>query len=413
MILLLYYVADEIFSPDYKKYQMMYRERLADLAKSDTVQKPAETFPIQVRQIVSRDLQRTDRCVSCHVAMEDPRMQDEKNPLKAHPDHLLEIHDVQKIGCTVCHDGQGRALNEKDAHARSITGWEKPLLPDLFVYSNCLRCHETENFPEIPPILKKGRELFFSKGCLGCHKLNGKGGQIGPDLTNIADASIHLKYPVALEGKEFGSQFHDNPNIAYIYESVKTPQATPADTAMMDFDLSDEEALALTIFLKGLSKKAVPASYLARRQEEQRVETLKEERLYRKYCIACHSEGAIGGVKNINYAKKTVPALNTLAEKMFLEYQEDAEYVADLLKKETDIVNMSPALDVPAARRVLAQYQAIKEIIKNGSPAAKEDTLGPTPPLHMPGWATGLSDKDIDSIISYLLGLYPWEEEEE
>lgn len=409
IILLLFYITDEIISPDYKQYQTTYRKQLVQFAKNDDERIAAEKFPIAVRQIVSRDLGRTDRCISCHVALEDPRMEGFQEPLKAHPGKLLETHDVQKIGCTVCHDGQGRALSQIDAHAIAIKGWEKPLLPDTFIYSSCLRCHETHEFPEIPAILKEGQEIFFSTGCMGCHKLNGRGGQIGPDLTNIADASTHLKHPVAMEGEEFGRQFH-NINIGFIYESIKNPQASSEDTAMMDYNLTDHQVLALTIFLKGLSKKAVPASYTTRLREMGQHETLNGEGLYKKYCVACHGKGAKGGVKNINYAKKTVPAIYNLAEKMFIEYPEDANYIVELLENGTDIVNMEPPLDVEASRRVVAQYQAIKLVIRNGSPAAKLDPQKTGPPLHMPSWITQFTDRDIDSIIAYLLTLQEWEE---
>ncbi len=33
------------------------------------------------------------------------------------------------------------------------------------------------------PELTEGRRLFETRGCRGCHKLNGVGGSIGPDLT--------------------------------------------------------------------------------------------------------------------------------------------------------------------------------------------------------------------------------------
>jgi cytochrome c2 len=33
----------------------------------------------------------------------------------------------------------------------------------------------------------KGEELFTTKGCIRCHSFKGKGGNIGPDLTAVAD----------------------------------------------------------------------------------------------------------------------------------------------------------------------------------------------------------------------------------
>ncbi|UCE79881.1 MAG: c-type cytochrome [Nitrospiraceae bacterium] len=33
----------------------------------------------------------------------------------------------------------------------------------------------------------KGKELFRSKGCIRCHSFKGEGGNIGPDLTAVAN----------------------------------------------------------------------------------------------------------------------------------------------------------------------------------------------------------------------------------
>ena len=389
---------------DWQHYQRLYKNKLAALARTPQERKQAEGYEIQMRQVVLPELNRVDRCVICHAAVEDDRMKDMPNPLKAHPGNYLEIHEVETVGCTVCHDGQGRAVTEKDAHAVSILFWEKPLLPQPFVASNCLRCHHAASLPELT-LINKGRGLFYNNGCLGCHELNGEGGSLAPDLSTMADANIHLKYP---KKKEIVERFRHNLNIAYIFESIRQPQIQPEITAMPEFNFTDEEVLALTAFLKGFSQKAVPASYIIwKERQKRRPEQVDGETLYRKYCIACHGADARGGVKNINYVKETVPALNTLAERMFLDNPLDIRYVADLLKKGIDIENMTPPLDVPKRGRVLAQYRAIYNVIEKGSPAGKADPTGPEPLLHMPSWARGLTDEDIHNILAYLLTLSP------
>jgi putative heme-binding domain-containing protein len=37
---------------------------------------------------------------------------------------------------------------------------------------------------KVPGDVRKGEALFAAKGCVGCHQVNGKGGQLGPDLSN-------------------------------------------------------------------------------------------------------------------------------------------------------------------------------------------------------------------------------------
>ena len=40
---------------------------------------------------------------------------------------------------------------------------------------------------QTPPVPERGRGVFFSKkvGCYGCHKIDGQGGSVGPDLSQI------------------------------------------------------------------------------------------------------------------------------------------------------------------------------------------------------------------------------------
>ena len=409
--LLIYAPIDTFLLREYHHHQRAYRSALLDVAQGPNEIRDAKSYSTQIRQLVIPDLKRTDRCISCHVGMEDPRMTDQPIPLRTHPGEYLLVHDVSKIGCTVCHDGQGRALTAEDSHAFRAEGWEKPMLRTPFIQANCMRCHEAERLPDIEYV-RKGYDLLHANGCLGCHKINGKGGQLATDLTHIGDASPRLKRAIDSPTVSFGENGHGNENLAYIFESIKVPDAQPPVTPMMDFGFTDEETLALTIYLKGLTKRDVPASYVAMRAQQRLPEVHKEEALYNKYCVACHGVRGKGGVMNRNYARRTVPALNTLAEKLFLHWEEDAEYVAEFLSEGINIEAMRPPLDVDSRARVLAQYRAVKNVIKFGNQAGKVDPEGPEPLLHMPSWVAGLTDEDIDGVLAYLLLLYPWEEEE-
>lgn len=411
-VLLLYAPIDTFLLQEYHVHQKAYRDMQVELAETDDERDEARRFPIRIRQIVLPELQRVDRCISCHIAMEDPMTVAAENPIKSHPGDYLTNHDVQKIGCTVCHDGQGRALNVRDAHALSIPDWEKPILHPPFIQANCMRCHEVGELEGLD-LAKRGYDIFTTSGCLGCHRLEGKGGQQAPDLTHIADANTHLKRPTDHISEGVLELFHGNVNLAYIFESIREPRAQPMDSVMLDFDFPAEDIVALTIFLKGLSKRELPASYVVTRLARQhREENLDGRRLFAKYCVACHGEGGTGGVVNPNYAKDQIPALNTLAEKMFIEYEEDAEYLAELLVDGVDIENMSPPLDIEGRARVLAQYRAVKDVIKKGSVAAKAEPEGPAAALNMPSWKSGgLGDADIHSILAYLVVQFPWEEE--
>jgi len=131
--------------------------------------------------------------------------------------------------------------------------------------------------------------------------------------------------------------------------------------------------------------------------------------LYKKLgCETCHGVDGRGGVKNFNYIKKTVPDHNTLARRLFLEEKEDVDAFIKLITTHVDQSKTPASANIPKLPLVLAQYKAAEEIIKNGKPSGKLDPKKPQPPLNMPSWRNKLTNKDIDSIIAYLLTLFPW-----
>lgn len=130
-------------------------------------------------------------------------------------------------------------------------------------------------------------------------------------------------------------------------------------------------------------------------------------------CYTCHGMEGRGNVKNLNYAKKTIPAHNTTVAKLFLRTEEDAATFNDLLCKHDDLEDLEDEPDIPLFKLVLARYNALKEIIKNGSDPEKLDPAGPEPPLWMPAWKYKLKEREIDALIAYFIDLYWWDEDEE
>jgi len=136
---------------------------------------------------------------------------------------------------------------------------------------------------------------------------------------------------------------------------------------------------------------------------------LGEYLFLKKGCVTCHGNEGRGGVKNYNYAKDTVPAHNTTAEKLFLEEEEEAQAFIEFIKRNENIDNPDELPDIPRVQLVLARYKAAKELVKNGSNSVKFDPEGPTPPLQMPTWKAQLPDRDIDALLLYFIDLYDWE----
>ncbi|MFQ5650008.1 MAG: c-type cytochrome [bacterium] len=138
------------------------------------------------------------------------------------------------------------------------------------------------------------------------------------------------------------------------------------------------------------------------------------EYLYkRKGCVTCHGEAGKGGVYNPNYVKEVIPQLNTLAEKMKIDWKEDADILLGLMESGTDLESLEDDPPVWGYSRFLAQYHSIRKKILNGAPSLQKlDPDGPTPPLHMPAWEEELSSEDIDAILAYLINQYPWQDYE-
>ena len=129
-------------------------------------------------------------------------------------------------------------------------------------------------------------------------------------------------------------------------------------------------------------------------------------------CISCHGAWGRGGVKNFNYAKTTIPPHNTTAAKLFLRTPEAARTFFNLLEKSDNLNDLAEQPDIPLFNVVLDRYNALKQIIKNGSTPEKLDPSGPAPPLWMPSWKYRLTDREIDALILYFIDFYLFEADE-
>ncbi len=126
-----------------------------------------------------------------------------------------------------------------------------------------------------------------------------------------------------------------------------------------------------------------------------------------KGCFTCHGQEGTGGVVNWNYVKGTVPALNSLAEKLMLFDPEDVNAIVGELERGHDLEKIADAAPIPRYNVFLAQYHSVRDLIHRGNPPGKKDPLKPEPPLEMLAWGQRLSEVDIDAIIAYLLTLRP------
>jgi mono/diheme cytochrome c family protein len=245
-----------------------------------------EPSPVEVKQdrLTGFGQDRIDRCRTCHVAIDDPRFATDAQPLKAHPD--IAPHKFNEMGCTVCHEGEGRALTTELAHGKDEF-WPEPLLAGKFVEASCARCHPYPYVAQTPH-LKRGRELFEKIGCVGCHKVQGLSrGMLGIELTDV------------------GAKQHRT--IKFFDQKLKNPLFNVVSTLMPKFTvLSQDDIDDLAIFLKSLKGRSLaedPMTYRARMkafnaQTPPVVEVTAEvgkQLVDTRGCYSCHKVGEKDG----------------------------------------------------------------------------------------------------------------------
>ncbi|MDA0321639.1 MAG: c-type cytochrome [Verrucomicrobia bacterium] len=299
----------------WRTYRLQYARILDQKATDAHGVDVAAQFEVRVMQNVLPDLQRTDRCVTCHTGVDDPRMADQAQPFTTHPGDYLLVHPPSKFGCSVCHEGQGLATEEIDAHGQAPF-WNEPILKKKFMTSTCTRCHVESDLhgsegllarmrSSVGPdasgeLLGHGKLLVETKGCLGCHMLNEKGGMLGPDITFVGDKTRH----------EFDFSYLDRHAPREVEHWLKQhfldPGRVSPQTVMPAAALSEREADALTAYMLSLRS---PASVAIPGMREGTLPLVRNgAELYGMYCAACHgADGRSDAVPHIR-----TPSLNNV-----------------------------------------------------------------------------------------------------
>ncbi|MBI3194790.1 MAG: c-type cytochrome [Ignavibacteriae bacterium] len=246
---------------------------------------------IEIKQIILPDfddnnfggkISRVERCVTCHLGVDKSGFENEKEPFSRHS-YLLDLHPVEKFGCTPCHGGQGVALTARSAHGE-VEFYHNPLLGEGTRERLCGKCHEDLEFPE-SPTLSDGRSLFESSGCLGCHNVEGyvKVPNIGPPLNRIA---VKVKP-------------------AWLMRWILNPKSYLPQTKMPNFRFTEDEANAVRAYLLDASESAFGGPKLPDGSDRRQRITERSfdarwiqegETIFRMArCISCHQVDGKGG----------------------------------------------------------------------------------------------------------------------
>ena len=154
---------------------------------------------------------KVDRCTTCHLGIDKKGYENAPQPYRTHPEmevYLRGGHAVERIGCTACHLGRGRATSfvnavhtpatrEQEKSWGRYSGtheyerwhlWDQPMLAKGHTESQCAKCHTGVVEVSGADKLNTGAVLIEKYGCFGCHKIKGWENlrKVGPDLTRIA-----------------------------------------------------------------------------------------------------------------------------------------------------------------------------------------------------------------------------------
>ena len=271
---IIYYTIDEYY-PEWVSYQEKYIEMQTERSAADRKEFVLAT-PLKVRQIWLPKWNRADRCVTCHMGVDNPLMVGEENPYKAHPiltkngwkktysldEYKKRLrHDFPVFGCTICHEGQGRATTKLDAHGMenlydpyteseaNERGILRPMLPVEITQASCGKCHDPKDrFPGAPELMR-GQALAEEYECIGCHTIKKEGGKDGPELTT-AGTKFYNNARGGIHNKRFQSR-----RFGFLYESLLDPSANIDDSIMAAaVELSEEEAATIVVYLLSLQE---------------------------------------------------------------------------------------------------------------------------------------------------------------
>jgi mono/diheme cytochrome c family protein len=201
------------------------------------------------------------------------------------------------------------------------------------------------------PRLVAAKSVFHSAGCLGCHRVDGVGGDEGLELTRSG-----LKDPNQID---FSSVPGEHTLQNWFAEHVRSPSSIVVGSQMPALGLAEADVEALTLYQLSLRRRDLPGSFVPR----DRVSVMRfgarefsadGPTVFGAFCAGCH------GLSGQGHRSPGLAAFPSVANPDFL---------------------------------ALASDDFIRQTIVRGRPGRR-----------MPAWATpnGLQPAEIDRVIAYL-----------
>ena len=251
----------------WKDYQREYQQQLAQRVPAS---EPASTLEQTVGNVITLrndDLGISDNCSTCHLGISNSSMRRAEQPFASHSGTYLDHHPAKRYGCTICHGGDGSALQKNQAHTGMLHG-------DIIEVA-CTKCHAQSVLSreklEGSPALSNGLRLLNELDCTGCHRIEGfsKPRRTAPVLAGI------------------GSKV----NSKWLIRWLKNPHAYMSNAIMPTYHLADEHINALAAYLMTFTDSTMERTNGAPQGDsEQGGNLLREAR-----CISCHPFNGTGG----------------------------------------------------------------------------------------------------------------------
>ncbi|HVF67667.1 MAG TPA: c-type cytochrome [Pyrinomonadaceae bacterium] len=148
-----------------------------------------KNFDYGMKQINVNGDEIVDRCESCHLGIRSPipiraadmmpagrgrRIDTFARAFVSHPNpELLKTHDPERFGCSSCHWGNGRATTDTEKAHGQNRFWLHKLFTKENAEAGCNQCHSNDRVLQGATVLNEGKDLFYQRGCVGCHRYEG------------------------------------------------------------------------------------------------------------------------------------------------------------------------------------------------------------------------------------------------